>query len=144
MICKVTGKIKYRTHKDAEDAMFLLYKRSKHECFGSYTCPNCNWWHLTSKYDNRTPYALDMFSTLPKPRYKKAKQRRGHTQPQVSTVKKKKEKFVPVYLPRDEYLRAIRQLHNKPASLWLRVKDFLGRAWRSILLYTYRLDESPD
>ena len=103
--------------------MVLLYKRSKHECFGSYTCPNCNHFHLTSKYDNRTPYALGMFSTLSKPRYKKAKHQ------QVST--KKKDKFVPVYLPRDEYLRAMKQLHNKPASLWLRVKDYVRRLFHT-------------
>lgn len=115
--CKVQDKVKYSSHADAEDAMFLLYKIRNIRSFGSYRCPHCSCWHLTSMYDNRSNAALDRFNN----RNRSKKKKRSV----VKTSVKKKEKFVPVYLPREQYLEAVRQLNNKPAGRWLRIKDWL-------------------
>lgn len=34
--------------------MLFVYIKSGQETFGSYQCPFCFYWHITSEYDNRS------------------------------------------------------------------------------------------
>lgn len=144
MKCAVHHKVKYATHKEAEQAKIDWCAKRK-EIFGSYACPSCNSWHLTSMYDNRTQTTKEACKKLQKPRKKELRRKRvetglrGPIRATTGCAKRtREEKALTVTLSQEEMKKALAQIHNKPAGLFLRIKDIIRKS-----LSAYRGDTLP-
>lgn len=137
--CKVQKKIQYTSRRDAELNMLRIYKETaslQRVPLGAYLCPCCFYWHLTSEYDNRTPWCKAGFHNLNE-HWKSKKNRKEKSKFKeewrknnlVPTVLPKQKRLKSVILSRDKQLSAFTKLHNKPAGRWLRVKDWVRRLW---------------
>lgn len=84
--------------------MVKAFKKKKIKTFGTYYHKPCGYWHLTSKYDNRTPGTLKRFEDMSRP-----------PNPPKPKIK--------MQLSPQEIHEAMLRLHNEPASRWLRFKN---------------------
>lgn len=140
--CKVQKKIQYTSRRDAELNMLRIYKETGAPWrvpLGAYLCPCCYYWHLTSEYDNRTPWCRGGFHNLDEQWKNKARRkekakvlrlrsewRKNNLMPAAAP---KPKKLKVVILSRDKQQVAFARLHNKPANRWLRIKDWLRKLW---------------
>lgn len=47
--CPNGGKVQYRTKRKALRVAEAIRAKSDHKHISAYQCPNCPWWHLTSR-----------------------------------------------------------------------------------------------
>lgn len=117
--CLIQGKIKYPNLAQAEQAMFETYVRTGKEVFGSYKCPGCSSWHLTSMYDNRSLHCKNRFAKLKNPK------------------KKESKKLTNAMLPQKEQQRAFAELQKiqtqRTYRIWYNLKRHVRQNARIVV-----------
>lgn len=121
MYCKKYNKVQHPNKRLAEKAMLSFFKQRGAEAFGSYQCPFCFCWHLTSEYDNRSKQSKREFRQyLQSISQKKKKKKDRREQHAKNTLSIKQQKAI--------FANFTPTVHNSPKpSLLYRILD----RWRN-------------
>lgn len=115
MRCKIQKKAQYPNRRLAEKAMLRLHLDMGTKAFGSYKCPFCFLWHLTSQYDNRTKQSMHEF--------RQAVQKRDKVVSREEKDRKYREKLRQDTLPLSQQKEVMKLLNNQPYrpfwKLWI-------------------------
>lgn len=132
--CPKGGKYQYYSRFDAENNMveqYKIHRDIKRVPCGAYLCPNCYYWHLTSRYDNRTKHCKTQFINLDAQWEAKARRKarslaakkyseeRSELRKQGLLPPKEKRKLKPVTLSRAEQQKAFALLKQPKWKRWL-------------------------
>jgi len=119
MKCKTQKKRQYHNKYLAENAMLDFYKEKGAEAFGSYQCPFCFYWHITSEYDNRSRQAKHRFRCYLE--HEAAERRK--------TKKKAREKNnqIPLAVQKEIFKTFTPTIHKQP-SLICRLKQWITQS----------------